>query len=360
MTRPRLRLVLLAALAACAVVAITLAPAKVTDAICSLAGAGLRALAEVLVAHGLLVDVAVLAVSALVAHQLVKRVVAFIVARVSGRPADVRMIMKIVKAVIVVVVLLLLVNKFYRIEALLVALGAFTGLFLGWALQQPITGIAAWIFVNVKRPFRIGDRIYLPSLGLVGDVIDVGIFHTVLNQVGGTVGSEEASGRIVLVPNSLFFSSTIINYTYAASEERSYILDEVVVRLSFDSDWDVAERILVRAAEEVTRDIVEETGVRPYVRAELWDYGIIMRLRYYTRAKDRVVIAHEITKRIVKEFQRDDRVDFAIPFIYSFRLGEAMKRVRGARPLAPEPSRAHALPDLSAKPALERGREGEQ
>jgi len=275
-----------------------------------------------------MVNILILITSIAIVYQILKRITSFIVLKIGGRQADVKMLLKLIRTTLAIIAIFLIINQFYRIEALLLALGAFTGLFLGWALQQPITGIAAWIFINVKRPFRIGDRIYLPQLGLVGDVMDVGIFHTILNQVGGTVGSEEASGRIILVPNAIFFSTTIINYTYTSSEEKSYILDEIVVRLSFDSDLEVAERILVHAAEEVTKDIIRETGVKPYIRAELWDYGILVRLRYYTRAKDRVIIAHEITKRIVKEFQRNDKVDFAIPFIYSFRLGEALKRAK--------------------------------
>jgi len=47
-------------LAACAVAAIALVPARMAGAICSLAGDGLRALAEVLAIHGLLVGVAAL------------------------------------------------------------------------------------------------------------------------------------------------------------------------------------------------------------------------------------------------------------------------------------------------------------
>jgi len=30
-------------------------------------------------------------------------------------------------------------------------------------------------------------------------------------------------------------------------------------------------------------------------------------------------------KRIVKEFQRNDRVDFAIPYVYSYQVGKRMK-----------------------------------
>jgi hypothetical protein len=46
-----------------------------------------------------------------------------------------------------------------------------------------------------------------------------------------------------------------------------------------------------------------------------------MRLRYMTRATDRPRITYEIIKRIFQDFQRSARVDFAIPYIYSFRKG---------------------------------------
>ncbi len=204
-------------------------------------------------------------------------------------------------------------------------IGGFAGMFLGWSLQGPISGAVAWIIVTVKRPFRIGDRIFFPSWGLIGDVLDVGVMYTRLNQVGGTVGSEERSNREILIPNATLWGSVIINYTsqLAAGDEKSerFLLDEVVVRITFDSDWDEAERILLKAAREVTYDIIEETGVQPYIRSDLYDYGVYMRLRYMTLAVDRPRIVHEITKRIIKYIQESKKVDLAIPFVYSFRHG---------------------------------------
>jgi hypothetical protein len=40
-----------------------------------------------------------------------------------------------------------------------------------------------------------------------------------------------------------------------------------------------------------------------------------------TKATDRPRITYEIIKRIFQDFQRSARVDFAIPFVYSFRKG---------------------------------------
>ncbi|HUS46081.1 MAG TPA: mechanosensitive ion channel family protein [Phycisphaerae bacterium] len=115
----------------------------------------------------------------------------------------------------------------------LVGLGisaAFLGMILGWSLQAPVTGIAAWLMIILKRPFSIGDRVIIA--GVIGDVIDINLTHIVLNQVGGTIGGEEKSGRGVLIPNATLFQQIIYNYTM----EAKYILDEVPVLITFDSD----------------------------------------------------------------------------------------------------------------------------
>jgi small-conductance mechanosensitive channel len=210
-----------------------------------------------------------------------------------------------------------------RLAAIGTFFAMFGGMLLGWSLQAPVSGFAAYLLVSAKRPFRPGDRVQFPNLGLTGDVKDIGPMYTVLDQVGGSVGSEEAVGRFILVPNAMLFSQVVINYTVL--QEAPYILDEVVARITYDSDWRAAERILIDAATEVTRNIIEATGEKPYIRSDLWDYGVLMRLRFKTRVKDRPEIAYEITKRIFQTIQKTPTVDVAIPFIYSYRAGADRK-----------------------------------
>lgn len=195
----------------------------------------------------------------------------------------------------------------------------FGGMLLGWSLQAPVSGLAAYILVSLKRPFRPGDRIQFPSLGLTGDVKALGIMYTTLDQVGGSIGSEEAVGRHILVPNAMLFSQVVINYT--VTQEAAYMLDEVVIRITYDSHWDTAEQILLRAAWEVTGDIIQATHTEPYVRCDWYDYGVYLRLRYQTRVKDRVLIAYRIQKKIFEEVQKSPNVDLAIPYVYSYRAG---------------------------------------
>ncbi|MCW8131121.1 MAG: mechanosensitive ion channel [Planctomycetota bacterium] len=201
---------------------------------------------------------------------------------------------------------------------------AFGGMLLGWSLQAPVSGFAAYVLISLKRPIRPGDRVQFPSLNLVGDVKDIGAMYTVLDQVGGSIGSEEPVGRYVLVPNAMLFSQVVINYT--VKQDAAYMLDEVVARITYDSDWKVAEKILIDAARGVTKEIIEKTGVQPYIRSDMYDYGVYLRLRYQTSVKDRTEIASEINKRIFIEFQKTPAVDLAIPFIYSYRAGAGDKR----------------------------------
>jgi len=233
------------------------------------------------------------------------------------------MIGKIYRLVSILTLLGCVVYGFGKLESVGTSLAALGGMFLGWSLQAPVSGLAAWVLVSLKRPFRPGDRIQFPTLNLVGDVQDIGAMYTVLDQVGGSIGSEEPVGRHVLVPNAMLFSQVVINYT--VKQEAAYMLDEVVVRITYDSDWAVAEKILVEAASEVTAAIIKTTQVQPYIRSDWYDYGVYLRLRYQTSVKDRTGIASEINKRIFTRFQQTEKVDLAIPFIYSYRTGEDMK-----------------------------------
>ena len=239
-----------------------------------------------------------------------------------GAAGEVKMLTSFVRVLTVLVVAVVFIYSTGKLQAIGAVVGAFAGLLLGWSLQAPVSGMAAWALVTIKRPFRVGDRVLFPSLALLGDVLEIGLMYTKLNQVGGSVGSEEAIGRHILIPNAMLFSQVAINYTPMHLAE--YFLDEVVIRLTYDSDWDRAEGILLEAARAVTADIIRETGKEPYIRSDIYDYGVYMRLRYMTAAKDRPRMSHEILKRIFLEFQRNPQVDFAIPFLYSYRKGMEM------------------------------------
>lgn len=184
----------------------------------------------------------------------------------------------------------------------------FLGMMLGWSLQQPVTGIAAWLMIVFKKPFQIGDRVVIA--GITGDVTAISLTHVILNQVGGSIGGEERSGRGILIPNAILFQNVIINYTL----DQKYMLDEVPVRLTFDSDWERAKQIMLAAASTVTGDIITETDTAPFIRAEFLDWCILVRLRYNTIPAKRQEISTYIIEILLREFGREyPKVRFAVP-----------------------------------------------
>ncbi|MEI7436805.1 MAG: ParB N-terminal domain-containing protein [bacterium] len=239
-----------------------------------------------------------------------------------GRPdSEAIMLGQLYRLLSVIVIILTVAYGFGKLNTFGALFSMFGGMLLGWSLQAPVSGFAAWLLINIRRPFRPGDRIQFPGIGLTGDVKEIGAMYVVLDQVGGTVGSEEAVGRYILVPSAMLFSQVVINFT--VRQEAAYMLDEVVVRITYNSDMQKAESILLNAAQKITGDIIKATGIQPYIRSDMYDYGLYLRLRYQTHVQDRPRIAYEINKEIVNEIQRTPAVDLAIPFIYSYRAGVA-------------------------------------
>ena len=205
------------------------------------------------------------------------------------------------------ITILVLISLSGSLGALGISAG-FLGMMLGWSLQAPVTGMAAWLMIVVKKPFKIGDRVIIG--GTIGDVTDITLTHVVLNQVGGTIGGEEQSGRGVLIPNATLFAQIITNYTLA----EKYMLDEVVVRLTFESDLDLAKEICLQAAREVTKDIIAEIKTEPFFRMEFFDAGVFIRLRYQTVGAERQKTSSQIVEKILMGFKANyPKVKFAYP-----------------------------------------------
>lgn len=268
-----------------------------------------------------------------------------LVVRRRGRPqSETGMITRLYAAAGVLLILVVVLKGVGALDSVTGFLGLFGGMLLGWSLQAPVSGFAAWLLINATRPIRPGDRVQFPTLGLTGDIVNVNGMYTVLNQVGGSVGSEEAVGRHILVPNAMLFGQVLINYT--VTQDAATILDEVVLRITYDSDWDAAEQVLLRAAREVTADVIQETGVGPYIRADLYDYGVYLRLRYHTRVRDRALTAYEIQKRVFQGVRTTPSVDLAIPYVYSYRTANERREQAADEESDPERVREIGVADI--------------
>jgi small-conductance mechanosensitive channel len=250
-------------------------------------------------------------------HRATRRRLAAYLERQGSKPenaaAFLRSYTAVWKLVIAVVVLASASGSF----AMLGLTVGFLATILGWALQVPIRGLAAWVMLVLKRPFRIGDRIAVADV--TGDVVAIQLNHILLNQVGGTVQGEERSGRGIYVPNAILFGQEIVNYNYygtrdAGRDASKFILDEVLVRVTLGSDYELATELCLEAARAAVGELVGETDQEPFTRVEFLPWGILIRLRYKAAPARRQEISSRVTERVWQAFRaHPGQVAFATP-----------------------------------------------
>lgn len=107
-----------------------------------------------------------------------------------------------------VIALIILLSHFgININALVTALGV-SSLAIALAAQDTIANLIAGFLIMIDRPFKIGDRIKLPT-GEMVEVLDIGIRRSKFL-------SEDKA--IVIVPNLDLSKKNIVNYTYSEEE----------------------------------------------------------------------------------------------------------------------------------------------
>ena len=119
-------------------------------------------------------------------------------------------------------------------------------LILGFALQTPITSFIGWIYILVRAPYRVGDRIKIGDA--TGDVIDVSYLDTTLWEFGGQyLSTDHPSGRVIKFPNSTVLDSPIYNYSWPLFP---YIWNEITFQIAYNSDLEFVAKTMREVAEE--------------------------------------------------------------------------------------------------------------
>jgi len=131
-------------------------------------------------------------------------------------------------------------------------------LILGFALQTPITSFIGWVYILVREPYRVGDRIKIGNA--TGDVIDVNYLDTTLWEFGGDfLSTEHPSGRIIKFPNSTVLSSPVYNYTWPLFP---YVWNEIRFYVAYNADLEFVAATMKEVAEqEVGEEMMKQVAV---------------------------------------------------------------------------------------------------
>tara|TARA_R110002124_G_scaffold219424_1_gene385305 strand:+ start:12902 stop:13825 length:924 start_codon:yes stop_codon:yes gene_type:complete len=199
---------------------------------------------------------------------------------------------------------------------------------LAIALKDPVTDLAAWMFIIWRKPFDVGDRIEIGKSK--GDIIDIRPFKFTILEIGNWVDADQSTGRVIHVPNHTVFSEQLANYT----SDFQFIWNEIGIMVTFESDWKTAKQILSEIAHEESKDFIERAKdqirkaaksylieyryLTPIVYTNVKDSGVMLSIRYLTDPRKRRGSAQAIWERALDEFAASDSIDLAYPTMRIF------------------------------------------
>lgn len=196
---------------------------------------------------------------------------------------------KIVNIALFLVAVIIVLDHFgINIGSLLVSLGV-GSLAIALAAQDTLANMVAGFVIMIDRPYRVGDRIQLPS-GEIGDVTQIGLRSThILNF----------DNNHVVVPNAEMVKSRIINYSYPHESVRAY----VDIGVAYGTDVTQARHILLNIANN-HNDVLKDPAAEVFV-TEFASSAVILRLNMRTSDfKKKWLVETSIREQIYNTFAK--------------------------------------------------------
>jgi small-conductance mechanosensitive channel len=207
----------------------------------------------------------------------------------------------------VVVILLVLVGLPGQLGTMLGIVGA--GLTV--ALKDFIVAFIGWLVLMGKNGIRLGDWVEIN--GVSGEVVQTGMFHTVLLETGSWTDPGHPTGRRVTFANSFAIQGHYLNF----STSGQWLWDELLVLVPYDRDPHLLAEALHKEVLDATSESTREAeiewkaarGARGGSTSAALAPGIVVRpgvggvevvIRYVTRASERFALRARLYQTAVR------------------------------------------------------------
>ncbi len=210
---------------------------------------------------------------------------------------------------------------------------AIVGAGVAIAMQDVIKDIVGWIVIHQSRLFSQGDRVNIG--GKTGEVIDMGLLHTKVLEIGiPPEGVLEQTGKVLSIPNAKVLTETLNNYNTTSD----FVKAEICLTITFESNWKKTQEILTTLLQEETEEYAKRdqsqhsmrtrTMFVPYepgasiVFKSIADDGVLFSLRFTVPVgKQRSVVA-AISDRILDAIDENKDIELAYKTTRYFKRGE--------------------------------------
>lgn len=134
---------------------------------------------------------------------------------------------QIILNVLEVIFLLFIWNEY--IQSLMTLISV-TSAAMTIALRELILNFFCGIYIKMKKPFQVEDRIEVK--GIRGDVMNISSLNFEVLEISTKDDHGQSTGVIVTFPNSVVFSEPVRNL----NKGFKYVWDELTVKVTMDSD----------------------------------------------------------------------------------------------------------------------------
>jgi small-conductance mechanosensitive channel len=271
--------------------------------------------------HSLLISVALMVGIGLVVL-LTTQIMDKVFERVTSDPQKLLTMSSIAHIVARVVGALLILLIIFGMPSQLATVIALATAGLTVAMKDFIVGFFGWFVLMGKNGIRHGDWVEIN--GVSGEVVDIGLFHTVVLETGNWNDAGHPTGRRVTLMNSYAIEGHYFNF----STSGQWLWDELQLTIPLDRDpYPVAAEIqkIVTKETEANAQLAEKEwgsmgsarGVRPFsagpaisVRPAAAGYDIM--IRYVTRANERHQQRGKLYEDLVDLLRRKNLPDQAV------------------------------------------------
>jgi small-conductance mechanosensitive channel len=272
--------------------------------------------------HSLLISIGlmlVIGLAVLVTTDLLERMFA----RIETDPQKLltlRSVAHIVTRAVGAVLILLII---FGIPTQLATVLALAGAGLTVAMKDFIVGFFGWFVLMGKNGIRHGDWVEIN--GVSGEVVDIGLFHTVLLETGNWNDAGHPTGRRVTFVNSYPIEGHYFNF----STSGQWLWDELLLALPVDQDpYPIVAEIQkivtketdanAHLAEQEWGNLGSASSVRPFsagpaISVRPANMGFEIAVRYVTRANERHQQRSNLYQAIVELLRRKNIPEPAVP-----------------------------------------------
>lgn len=228
----------------------------------------------------------------------------------------------LLRNVIFVVGVVLILGIWFGVGSNLTMAMGIMGAGIAFASQELIGSFTGFVNIITSNLYNIGDRVRIGNV--IGDVLDISLLRTTVMEIGEWVQADQYTGRIVTIANRVVFSDPVFNY----SKHWEYLWDEIMIPVTYESDWQLAAQLMLEHGENYTKDIqeaakvgmqemrhrypiLEDLPVTPTLYTVMTDNWVEMTLRYVVETRKRRTVKADLHRELLEHFSKTPTITVA-------------------------------------------------